>query len=359
MNIKKSVLAILGIILLTAGIAIGALLVQQNQNPNKDAAPATTAFISPTNSEIGQDKNFAIWVKMDSGTNGITGVDLKVNYDKNVVELTSLERGSSISNLENELEKNIYKDDGYLRYIAYTTDKTKAVSGSSVEVLRINGKVKSGATLGATTFSFDNATAASGTGETQNILVTKTPGTITVVTGNGANDLVTEGEPNSCGGTCGSNYNCKANFFCFEGYCRNPDCPSAISCGCSTPSVTTTLKPKTSTKATKSPEVVYYDNKSTTKPTITLPPQATATPVAENGLIDSGASTEKAKKAALWIGIGLGVIAIILGISSLFKKKDDDQTPPTTMMPPSTPASTMPQSSTEVNPPVANTPQNW
>lgn len=41
------------------------------------------------------------------------------------------------------------------------------------------------------------------------------------------------GEPNSCGGTCGSNYNCKSGFYCYNGYCRNPSCPTDTDCECS------------------------------------------------------------------------------------------------------------------------------
>lgn len=46
--------------------------------------------------------------------------------------------------------------------------------------------------------------------------------------------------PNSCNGTCGSNSNCQNGMFCFNGFCRNPDCPSQSSCGCpwTTPSPT-------------------------------------------------------------------------------------------------------------------------
>lgn len=40
------------------------------------------------------------------------------------------------------------------------------------------------------------------------------------------------GEPNSCGGTCGSNSNCASGFFCYDGYCRNPSCPSEADCNC-------------------------------------------------------------------------------------------------------------------------------
>lgn len=38
--------------------------------------------------------------------------------------------------------------------------------------------------------------------------------------------------PNWCNGTCGSNYNCQGGLFCYNGYCRNPNCTSDTSCGC-------------------------------------------------------------------------------------------------------------------------------
>lgn len=39
-----------------------------------------------------------------------------------------------------------------------------------------------------------------------------------------------EGEPNNCNGTCGSNSNCKSEFYCYKGYCRNPRNPESKSC---------------------------------------------------------------------------------------------------------------------------------
>ncbi len=44
----------------------------------------------------------------------------------------------------------------------------------------------------------------------------------------------TPGTPNSCNGTCGSNYNCQSGLYCYQGFCRNPDCPGESSCGCKT-----------------------------------------------------------------------------------------------------------------------------
>jgi uncharacterized repeat protein (TIGR01451 family) len=43
---------------------------------------------------------------------------------------------------------------------------------------------------------------------------------------------IPSGTPNYCGGTCGSNYNCQGGLFCYQGSCRNPSCPSEISCNC-------------------------------------------------------------------------------------------------------------------------------
>lgn len=58
-----------------------------------------------------------------------------------------------------------------------------------------------------------------------------------------------QGEPNYCGGTCGSNYNCQPNYFCHEGYCRRPQCPTDTNCDCITES-TATATTKAAIKAT-------------------------------------------------------------------------------------------------------------
>lgn len=64
-----------------------------------------------------------------------------------------------------------------------------------------------------------------------------------------------QGEPNFCGGTCGSNYNCQANFFCFEGFCRNPICADDSDCVCNlnTPTATSSSLVKATTKPSIKP----------------------------------------------------------------------------------------------------------
>jgi hypothetical protein len=66
------------------------------------------------------------------------------------------------------------------------------------------------------------------------------------------------GTPNSCNGTCGSDSNCQSDKTCYQGFCRNPSCPSQESCACpgtatpasklsSTPTATPASLPKSGT----------------------------------------------------------------------------------------------------------------
>lgn len=141
-----------------------------------------------------------------------------------------------------------------------------------------------------------------------------------------------QGEPNYCGGTCGSNYNCQANFFCFEGYCRNPICSNDIDCICDT--------------ATASPSTIATA-KSTTKSTVKPSPTATTIPKGGNEtFVDLATSISKATstaaaasivpyvqpepsnqflaKYALYIVGGFVLIVLISLFLALRGKKDDN-----------------------------------
>lgn len=67
----------------------------------------------------------------------------------------------------------------------------------------------------------------------------------------------TQGEPNSCGGSCGSNSNCKSGLFCYQGSCRNPSCPSDTDCNCPATGGGATAKPtaKATTVSTEAPSL--------------------------------------------------------------------------------------------------------
>lgn len=72
------------------------------------------------------------------------------------------------------------------------------------------------------------------------------------------------GVPNTCGGTCGSHNNCQAGLFCFDGFCRNPQCKETANCSCVTQATTPTPTTKPIIKPT--PEVAEYTPAPLTKP---------------------------------------------------------------------------------------------
>ncbi len=137
-----------------------------------------------------------------------------------------------------------------------------------------------------------------------------------------------QGEPNFCGGTCGSNYNCQANFFCFEGYCRNPLCSSSVDCICSTTTPTSTSTPTITTTPIKLATI-------TPEPTISATPSITPTiiPVATNEIIPivtntptTGVENMFFAKYAIYIFLAF-VLIIILSIYFAIKKNKNNNIP--------------------------------
>jgi len=86
--------------------------------------------------------------------------------------------------------------------------------------------------------------------------------------------------PNSCNGTCGSNYNCGSGLFCSKGFCRNPSCPGDLTCGCKTPTPRPTLR--ATPHPSKTPEIVVLPaggiNRITITPTPAYSPTSSPTP---------------------------------------------------------------------------------
>ncbi|KKP38817.1 hypothetical protein A2130_04950 [Candidatus Woesebacteria bacterium GWC2_33_12] len=79
--------------------------------------------------------------------------------------------------------------------------------------------------------STPTTTATSTSTSTSTPTVTATPTTTPTITPT-TTPTYTPGEPNYCGGTCGSNYNCQGGYFCFNGFCRNPICAGDSDCNC-------------------------------------------------------------------------------------------------------------------------------
>lgn len=138
-----------------------------------------------------------------------------------------------------------------------TGDQPFSVFEASIEKL-LNSQVSATATPTSLSTSLPTATATSASG---------TGGYV-------------EGEPNSCGGTCGSNYNCKSNLYCYQGLCRNPICSTESDCDCSTTHATATAVSIISTVKTGTD--TNLDKATTPKSTLNGSPKST--PVYTGGM---------------------------------------------------------------------------
>lgn len=68
----------------------------------------------------------------------------------------------------------------------------------------------------------------------------------------------TPGQPNACGGTCGSDSNCQSGMTCYitsgtSGICRNPSCVTSSTCVCATPTPVALATPTPSAVAQATP----------------------------------------------------------------------------------------------------------
>ncbi|MCX6013536.1 MAG: dockerin type I domain-containing protein, partial [Chloroflexi bacterium] len=172
--------AVIGSLFLIVSLVVGASLVSQKQDIRKKAAASTSLAISPGSQNVYADQNFSLSVMMDTGSNAIIGFDINLNFDYSSIEITSVTKGSAIANFAQV--RNI-KDNttGKIVYSAYTPEIPPVpVSGSGLEVIKIDGKVKAGVAPGSKTIDFE-ATKIRALGEDQNVLQIKTPGMIVVI----------------------------------------------------------------------------------------------------------------------------------------------------------------------------------
>ncbi|MBI2103869.1 hypothetical protein HYT59_02600 [Candidatus Woesebacteria bacterium] len=134
--------------------------------------------------------------------------------------------------------------------------------------------------------------------------------------------------PNSCGGTCGSNANCKADLYCYltQGFCRNPACPTDTDCSCNVTVTPAKAKLPTKAKATIKP--------SPTPQKVALVPYEKPTPAPEETPLPS----EELRPGLLADRATIAIVVVVLAIVAGFfivrrflakRKRPPESTPPT------------------------------
>lgn len=273
---NKTLLGLIAIIFLVFSILLGSLTLRNKQNIAEKASGSSKLYISPSTLNVSKNEDLNVSVKIDTNSDQVTGIDLVLNFDNKFIHINSIEAGSDISGFSNVFINDIDNSQGVINFSAFTIDKSLAIKGSDLEILKINASIIPSS--GNTIISFDPTSAVSATNESSSVLTDTSSLSLTIIAPTlapTASPLPTSapGEPNSCGGTCGSDSNCKSSYTCYKGYCRNPNCTWSNNCGCtdatSAPTPKVTNKPvtnKTSTPVYEPTTLPVLDNEPTNNP---------------------------------------------------------------------------------------------
>lgn len=262
---KKNLLASLGLLLSLFAVLFGAYYASSLKEQARKSGASGTVELNFSPTELTSDINTVLTPKIvvNPVTYTVSAVELYLSYDKSLISIEEITPSVAFPTV---LKSSLIDND---LGAASITLGVSAVSPITELSDLINLKVKTKTTYGDTTIdvsenskvaALENDTTVLGTlGKIQIHIVdpnavVSTPtstATATAIATAAPTDApiggYIEGEPNSCGGTCGSNNNCKINLYCYKGFCRNPICSESSDCLCTTSTATVVATATTST----------------------------------------------------------------------------------------------------------------
>lgn len=299
---------------------------------------APRLFLDPTSKTVVIGNDVQLDLKIDVGTDQAFGADAVLFLPGTDVTVKSVSKGDFFTDFSFAQSGSSLEIHGYFA----TQFQTKTGSGTFATIILTAARAAGTGTVGFSC-SGNGADTDIINGAGNNILscANLNDSVITFSTGataspspapgtGGNNNTGGNGPTNACGGTCGSVYNCNVNLFCYQGYCRNPDCPSSSTCGCNT--ATPTVKPRSTAKPTVKPTakatpVIVAIAKTTPFPT--FQPVATVLPVGT-----TPGPLANIKPVYIYAILGaLALIIIIITVNALRKKSPPKFTPPTNIPP--------------------------
>ncbi len=176
---KKTIISIVVFIVLALGIVAGTILISRNQDIREKAAPLTSLSFSPTSKNVSKGQSFSTFSHINSGTNKVTGIDIEIIYDPQIIQIIQIQPTGQLSNFSSVVKNEIDNNTGKAKYIAFTVDKSLGITGN-FNILNITAKVLNTAPVGTYQISYGSETKIAAVGESQNVLLNKSATTINV-----------------------------------------------------------------------------------------------------------------------------------------------------------------------------------
>lgn len=281
-------------------------------------------YFDPNSAISKKGDDLTVTVKVDLGGQQAFGTDATVAFSSSELDVKSVSTGGFFSNF------TYAQSDGRLEIHGFMTYPASQNGLGDLAKITFTTKKDSGA--GAVSF------VCTSSGETK---IIDTNGENILYCGGVSNQLLltyigsSSGDnglppgystPNQCGGTCGSNYNCNAPLYCYNGFCRNPDCRDDLTCGCvatPTPAPAKKSTPKPVAKGGATPEVVVLAEYTPLPLSTPLPSE---TPGQATSATGGGVDLKK-------IGLIAGGVILLLAIILLLASKGRKNKPPKIIQP--------------------------
>lgn len=170
---KKVLIGILVLILLLVGVGVGVFLVRQRQELRKEAAPATSLSLTPSQSTARVGETVSLTVAIDTAQNQATAADLRITYDSKKLTLTDFRPGTflPVTLSAPRIDNNQGLATAVFGAQPANVPKGKGSLGTLVFQAKEGGTVS---------VAFSPQTEVTGVDEETNVLVAKNPATVTV-----------------------------------------------------------------------------------------------------------------------------------------------------------------------------------
>lgn len=167
---KNKIVSLLSVMLLVLGLGAGIFALNRSLEMRVGAGGGSLKLLSSSNIPTQSGSEFTVDVYLDTGGMQVTAADIKVRYDKNLLE------GKSITNTgflpTNLVNGNVDNNNG-MASIVIGSEPTNPKSGNAV-IAKMVLRLKSNLPQSGTTISLDRSSAVAAIGMEGNIISTYT-----------------------------------------------------------------------------------------------------------------------------------------------------------------------------------------
>ena len=173
----RNIMLFLTLLIMVVAVPFIIYTAKQKQELRKKAAPATVLSISPAGKDVKTGEKFTLDVKIETGENTVSAVELAVNFDKTKLKGESIAVGDFLTV---PLVEGAVGDGKMTMTLGSPPASPKKGTGTLAKIT-----LTALDSIGNTVVSFDEGTRAAGIKETDNVVINKSSATVKIIADEG------------------------------------------------------------------------------------------------------------------------------------------------------------------------------